>query len=73
MNRLFGVIREVLFYGAFLLVVIAAWEKLINIFGYEFLRKIYTPCRLLEFAVICAILVIMLQLREMLAASKTKN
>ncbi|MBW1674073.1 MAG: hypothetical protein JRJ45_10605 [Deltaproteobacteria bacterium] len=63
MERLTSLVCRALFIVAFILAAIAVWEKLVNFFGYTFM-KIYGPWRLLEFAVVVLLFVIPLQLRE---------
>jgi hypothetical protein len=62
---------RVLFVGAFLLAVLAVWEKLSNLLGYTILRGISCPSRLLELAGITLLFVIALQLRELKGQSET--
>jgi hypothetical protein len=63
-NKLGFILRRILFFGALLLGGVAALEKLFNFFGYTLLRGYYTPWRLLEFAAIALIFVIVMQLWE---------
>ena len=54
-----------LFFGAFILLVVAMGEKIANLLGYTILRQTqYTSWRLLEFAALFLIFVIAILLRE---------
>ncbi|HAK96302.1 MAG TPA: hypothetical protein DCM87_15245 [Planctomycetes bacterium] len=50
--------------GAFVLLVLALLEKFINLCGYTLLREFYTPGRLLEFAAVGLLFVVVLLLRQ---------
>jgi hypothetical protein len=63
--RLVSLTSRVLFIFAFLLAALAVWEKLVNAMGLTLLRGAYFPWRLLEFAAVCLLFVIALQLREL--------
>jgi hypothetical protein len=58
MSRLF-------FFGAFVLLLLAMMEKVVNWFGFTILRDTYRAGRLLEFATILLIFVIAILLRQM--------
>ncbi len=61
MKALEPIIRKVFFYGAFVLLVVAAVEKAANVFKTSLLKP-YTPHDLLEWAAIALIFAIALQL-----------
>jgi hypothetical protein len=63
MERLTSIISRVFFITAFLLAGIAIWEKLANLMGLTLIRA-YSAWRLLEFASVVLLFVIVLQLRE---------
>ncbi len=69
MEKLSSIVSRILFIGAFVLVGLAALEKLANIFGFKLLW-VYTPWHILEFSVIALLFVIALQLREIKSSSK---
>jgi len=64
MNKLGFILRRILFFGALFLAGLAALERLFMQLGYTLLRGYYTPWRLLEFAAIALLFVIVLQLWE---------
>lgn len=64
MKNLSQYLRRILFLAAFVFVGLAVAEKVLNLIGYSFLTDYYSPWRLLEFAVISLLFVIVLQLRE---------
>ena len=64
MDKLTSVLSRVLFLLAFLLAGLALWEKLANLTQMTQLRG-YPPSRLLEFASVCLLFVVALQLREL--------
>lgn len=69
-------IRRIFFLGAFILAGLAVAEKVLNLIGYTFLSDFYSPWRLLEFAAISLLFIMVLQLREInisLRASTTKE
>jgi hypothetical protein len=70
-GKLLSVMSRVLFLVAFLLAGLAAWEKLLNAFGFTVLRG-YAPSRLLEYAAVAVLFVIALQLREMKELQKPR-
>ena len=57
-------LRRVFFYGAFVLAALALCEKVANLFSYTFLRGVFTPLRLLEFAAIGLLFSIAMQLHQ---------
>jgi hypothetical protein len=63
MKTLEPLIRRVFFYGAFVLLVVAAVEKVANILGTSLL-KAYKPRDLLEWVVIALIFAIAMELRQ---------
>jgi hypothetical protein len=69
MNQVLSVVGRILFAGAFLLAGLAVWEKVANLMGLTLVR-IYTPARLLDFAVIAVFFVIALELREIRQQAK---
>lgn len=73
MKQLETVIRQIFFYGSFILLALAIFEKLANLFGYTLLRGYYTPWRLLEFAAVALLFVIVLQLRQTRIYYSTKS
>lgn len=52
------------FFVAFLLLAIAAFEYVVNVFGFTILRTLYTPGRLLEVAAVMVLFVVALLLRQ---------
>jgi hypothetical protein len=62
LRRIGVILGRILFFGALLLAGLAAFEKLINYFGYTLLRGYIAPLRLLELAAIVLLFVITLQL-----------
>ncbi len=64
MKLLTSVVSRVFFVSAFVLGALATLEKLTNIIGYSLLG-VYSPWRLLEFAIVALIFVIALQLRDL--------
>ena len=64
LEKLYSVTSRVFFGGSFLLVLIAVAEGAANVFGYTVLRDTYAPGRLLEFAGIAMIFVVVLLLRQ---------
>jgi len=72
MNKFRSILRQILFFGAVLLAVLGVLEKLSNFFGYTFLGGYYTPWRILEFAAIILLFVIVLQLWEIMISLNKK-
>jgi len=56
-------IRRVFFYGAFVILVVAAIEKFANVLGSSFIKP-YTPQDLLEWAVVALVFSIAMQLHQ---------
>jgi len=73
MKDLYYYLRRIFFLGALILAGLAAAEKILNFFGYTLLRNLYTPGRLLEFAGIVLLFVVVLQLREINISLTTKT
>lgn len=73
MKQLETVIRQIFFYGSFILLALAVIEKLFNLFGYTLLRGYYTPWRLLEFTAVGLLFAIVLQLRQIRISTSTKS
>lgn len=76
MKDLFYYLRRVFFWGAFIMAGLAVVEKVFNLAGYTLLRAHYTSWRLLEFAAIALIFLIVLQLKELnaiLSGNKRKG
>ena len=73
MEKLEPLIRKVFFYGAFVILVVAAIEKVANLFGSKLIAP-YTPHDLLEWAVVALIFSIAMQLHQirLLLSSKPK-
>jgi len=57
-------LRRIFFLAAFILAGLAVGEKILNFFHYTLLRSHYTPWRLLEFAAVSLLFLVVLQLRE---------
>jgi len=72
MEQYTRILSRIIFMGSFLLIGIAVLEKLINLFGYTFLRD-YDPWRLLELSAVALLFVIALQLREIKILSEMKG
>ncbi len=64
MSRVLNLVSELLLFVALVLGVLAAWERLVNEFGYTTLRG-HEPAGLLKYAVVCLMFVIALRIREM--------
>ena len=64
MSRLLILVSDFLLFVALLLGVLAAWERLVNAFGYTTLGR-HDPANLLRYAVVCLAFVIALRIREM--------
>ena len=73
MQRLTSVLSRILFVIAFVLAGLGAWERLARLFGYTMLRGSYQPWRLLEFAAVCLLFVMALQLRELKLTMRAKG
>lgn len=72
MHGLISWISRLFFIGAFILAVIAVWEKIANWMDLTLLRG-YAPSRLLEFASILLIFVIAMQVREIKAMKEIER
>ena len=64
LERIGSLVSRTAFFGAFALAALAAFEYVVQFFGYTVLRGTYKPGRLLEFAAILLIFVIALLLRS---------
>ena len=64
-DKLFSLVSRILFFGAFVLLLIAVFEAVANVFSFTILRGAYTGGRLLEFAVILLVFVMAILLRQM--------
>jgi len=64
MNGLQHLFLRLAFFVAFLLLAIAAFEYVVNVFGFTILRTLYTPGRLLEVAAVMILFVVALLLRQ---------
>ena len=71
MKQLSHIVYRILFAASFIMVGIAALEKLVNFSGYTFLGG-YNTWRLLELSAVALLFVIALQLREIKPLSGTK-
>ena len=63
-NKISSIIARLFFAGAFVLLLLAVWERIANAMGYTVVRETYTASRLIELAVILVIFVIALLLRQ---------
>jgi hypothetical protein len=64
-SQLMSIISRALFVASFVLVALAVWEKVTNLFGFTlWFAGGYAPSRLLELAAIALLFVVALQLRE---------
>jgi preprotein translocase subunit SecY len=63
LDKLNSIVTRLFFVGAFFLAFIAVLERVVNLFGYTVL-SVYTPGRLLEFAIVLLTFVIALLLRQ---------
>jgi hypothetical protein len=65
LEKLISMASRALFLGAFILLIVAVGEKIVNLIGYTILQQTrYTSWRLLEFAALFLIFVIAILLRE---------
>jgi hypothetical protein len=65
LEKLISIASRALFWGAFILLIVAVGEKIVNLLGYTILQQTrYTSWRLLEFAALSLIFVIAVSLRE---------
>jgi len=65
LEKLISIVSRTLFSGAFILLIVALTEKIMNLLGYTLLLQTrYTSWRLLEFAALFLIFVIAILLRQ---------
>jgi hypothetical protein len=65
LEKLISIASRALFLGAFVLLIVAVGEKIMNLLGYTVLQQTrYTSWRLLEFAALSLIFVIAILLRQ---------
>ena len=65
LEKLISIASRALFSGAFILLIVASTEKIMNLLGYTLLQQTqYTSWRLLEFAALFLIFVIAILLRQ---------
>lgn len=64
MGMLLRLVSDFLLFAALLLGVLAAWERIVNAFGYTTIGR-HDPTNLLKYAVVCLVFVIALRIREM--------
>ncbi len=69
MSRVLQLVSDLLLFVALVLGVLAAWERLVNEFGYTTLRG-HEPESLLKYAVVCLVFVIALRIRELVQQRK---
>ena len=67
-----SLLSRVFVIGAFALLALAISEKVVNVCGYTLLREFYTPWRLLEFAAVGLLFVVVLLLRQIREDLKKK-
>lgn len=72
MKQLTSIVCHILFVISILLAAVTVFEKLVNLWGFSFLRG-YDPWRILELSALALLFVIALQLREIKTLSGTKN
>lgn len=72
MKQFTSIICRILFIASFVLAGLGIGEKLVNLFGYTFLRA-HDPWRVLEVSAVALLFVIALQLREIKTSSDTKR
>ena len=63
-NKISSILARLFFAGAFMLLLLAVWERIANANGYTVVRETFTASRMIEFAVILVIFVIALLLRQ---------
>ena len=71
MKQLTSIVCYILFIASFLMAGVTVFEKLVNFWGFTFLRG-YDPWRFLELSAVALLFVIALQLREIKTLSGTK-
>ena len=64
MEKMMSFISRLFFLASFVLVTLALFDRVLNLFGYTILPGGYTSGRMLEFAAIMLIVVIALLLRQ---------
>jgi lipopolysaccharide export LptBFGC system permease protein LptF len=69
-EKLISAVSKMFLVGAFVLLAIAVFERIVNFFGYTILLQAYTAGRVTEFAAVLLMFVIALTLREMRDALK---
>lgn len=70
LDTIIVIIYRIMFIFAGLLLIVAAWEKVLRQFGYTLSWIRYEPSRLLEYAAILFLVVIALLLRQIREALK---
>ena len=74
LEKLISIACRALFLGAFILLIVAVGEKIVNLLGYTILQETrYTSWRLLEFAALFLIFVIAILLREIREELRKKD
>ncbi len=71
-NRHYSIVNRALFLIAAAMFVVAMWEWVLQWFGYTLTWLPYSPGRLFELAAIMAVFVIMLLLRQIRDALRSK-
>jgi len=71
-ERCYSWFSRLLFFVAFIMMVVAVWDWIIRLFGYTLSWLPYQPGRLLEFAAIMLIFVIAVLLRQIRDATRKK-
>jgi lipopolysaccharide export LptBFGC system permease protein LptF len=72
LDKFLSAVSRCFFLVAFLLLVLASTERILNLFGYTVLRGTYSGGRILEFAAVLLIFVIAALLRQVRDALKSK-
>jgi len=72
LEKINSLISRLFFASAFVLLILAALERVANLMNYTILRGSYTAGRLLEFSAILAIFVVVLLLRQVRELLKKK-
>lgn len=73
MEKIFLYFRRVLFFASFVIAGLAVSEKVLSLFRYTLVGRFYTPGRLMEFAALGLLFVLVLYLREIKIALTAKN
>jgi hypothetical protein len=68
-----SMISRAFFVLAFALLGLAVIERVVNVFDYTVLGRVYTAGRLLEFSVVFLLFVLALQLREVREALRSRR